>query len=72
MERDEQLGVDLMENELTQMFGDQSCGAGIKRWNHTMNSEATYKQVVNGRLWNDPVFEGDWTSLYWHNMGRFK
>ena len=58
-----------IEDDMTELYGDQSCWGGIKRWWHPANSLATYNKVVGGGPWADPIFEANTSSLYWGRMG---
>lgn len=58
-----------MPEDMTELWGDQSCDGGINRWTHASNSISTYNGAINGGTWSDPGFGADTSSLYWGKQG---
>lgn len=63
-------GVHLQEDE-SSSFRPTTCSSGIQRFtNGTSNSIEAYRAALNGtKLWEDPEFGGDSSSLRWDAYG---
>ena len=59
-----------IEEDMTQLWSDQTCKGGVKRWGHQSNSLTSFKQNLrkNGK-YVDPTFGADTSSLFWGQMG---
>lgn len=59
-----------IEEDMTQLWRDQSCQGGVRRWGHQSNTQTAFKQALsrNGK-YVDPTFGADSSSLYWGQMG---
>lgn len=60
--------LDISE-DMTQLWADQSCQGGVRRWDHAANSETTWRQALQASgKWVDPTFGADSSSLYWRKV----